>query len=167
VEDMRVAASHSSPPRAARGRRQQGDKPPSPIQKIFSLLFGMCKSQHVTEVKAQHKRRARRKDTKSVKEIHVHLNLQPPHSPIASEGEESPDIESFEERIARFDEEVPVQQWYGDTSFNGFGFDYGGMAGVSLSHPPSFDSPAPAQTHDDDDDEEEEEEGEEDDDGDE
>jgi hypothetical protein len=71
--------------------------------------FGMCKSQHTTEVKAQHERRARRKDTKSVKEIHAHLNLQPPHSPIASEGEESPDIESFEERIARFDEEVLVQ----------------------------------------------------------
>jgi hypothetical protein len=45
-----------------------------------------------------------------VKEIHAHVNLQPPHSPIASEGEESPDIKSFEERIAHFDEEVSVQQ---------------------------------------------------------
>jgi hypothetical protein len=59
-------------------------------------------------VKAQHERCARRKDIKSMKEIHAHLNLQPPCSPIASEGEESPDIESFEERIARFDEEVLV-----------------------------------------------------------
>jgi hypothetical protein len=60
-------------------------------------------------VKAQHERRARRKDTKSVKEIHAHLNLQPPHSLIASEGEESLEIESFKERIARFDVETPVQ----------------------------------------------------------
>jgi hypothetical protein len=163
VEDTIVAAPHSSPPRTARGRRQQGDKPPSPIQKIFSLLFGTCKSQHTTEMKAQHERRARRKYTKSVKEIHAHLNLQPPRSPIASEGEESLDIESFEERVARFDE-VSVQQWYGDMSFSGFSFDYGGMAGASSFHPPPFESPPPAQTHDDD---EQEEEGEEDDDDDE
>jgi hypothetical protein len=49
------------------------------------------------------------KITKLVKEIHTHLNLQPPSSPIASEGEESPEIESFEERIACFDEETPIQ----------------------------------------------------------
>jgi hypothetical protein len=97
-------------------------------------MFGMCKSQHTTDVKAQHERRARRKDTKSVKEIHAHLNLQPPRCPIASEGEESPDIESFEERVARFDVETLVQRWYGDASFSGFDFDYGGMAGASSSH---------------------------------
>jgi hypothetical protein len=102
-------APQSSPLRAARGRRQQVDKAPSPIQKIFSLLFGMCKFQHTTEVKAQHEKHARRKDTKSVKEIHAQLNLQPHRSPIASEGEESPYIESFEERIGRFDEKVLVQ----------------------------------------------------------
>jgi hypothetical protein len=54
--------------------------------------------------------------------------MEPPSSPIASEGEENPEIESFDERIARFDEETPVQQWYVDVSFSGFGFDYGGMA---------------------------------------
>jgi hypothetical protein len=42
-----------------------------------------------------------------------------------------------------------VQQWYGDASFSGFGFDYGGMAGASSSHPPPFDSPPPANSHDD------------------
>jgi hypothetical protein len=36
-----------------------------------------------------------------------------------------------------------VQQWYSDASFSGFYFDYGGMAGASLSHPPPFDSPPP------------------------
>jgi hypothetical protein len=45
-----------------------------------------------------------------MKEIHSHLYLQPPRSPIASEGEESLKIESFEARIARFDEETLVQQ---------------------------------------------------------
>jgi hypothetical protein len=104
----------------------------------------MCKSQHATDVRAQHERRERRKIIKSVKEMCTHLNLQPPNSPIASEGEESPEIKSFEERIARFDEETLVQQWYGDTNFSGFGFDYGGMARASSSHPPPNDSPPPA-----------------------
>jgi hypothetical protein len=144
VEESRAVAPHSSPPRVARGRGQPRDKPPSPIRKNFSLLFGMCKSQHATDVRAQHERRERRKITKLVKEICTHLNLQPPSSPIASEGEESPEIETFEEMIARFDEETSVQQWYGDVSFSGFGFDYGGMDGASSSHPPPVDSPPPA-----------------------
>jgi hypothetical protein len=95
VEDRRAAGGQqvSSPPRAARRSGQQGDKPTSPIRKKFSLLFLMCKSQHTIDVKAQHERCARRKDTKSMKEIHSHLNLQPPHSPIASKGEESLEIE--------------------------------------------------------------------------
>jgi hypothetical protein len=86
VEESRAAASHSSPRRAARGRGQPRDKPSSPIQKIFSLLFGMCKSQHATDIRAQHERRERRKINKSVKEIRTHLNLQPPSCLIASKG---------------------------------------------------------------------------------
>jgi hypothetical protein len=78
VEDRRVATSRSSPPRAARGRGQQGDKSPSHIQKIFSLLYGMRKSQHAADVKDQHERHERKKIIKSVKEIHAHLDLQPP-----------------------------------------------------------------------------------------
>jgi hypothetical protein len=35
----------------------------------------MCKSQHVADVKAQCEWRARKKNTKSIKEIHSHLNL--------------------------------------------------------------------------------------------
>jgi hypothetical protein len=101
----------------------------------------MCKSQYATDVRAQYERHERRKITKSVKEICTPLNLQPPSSPITSEGEESLKIESFEERIARFDEETLVQQWYSDASFSGFGFDYGGMAITSSSHPLPFDSP--------------------------
>jgi hypothetical protein len=45
MENRRAATPQdSSPPRAARGRGRQGDKPLSLIQKIFSLLFGICKS---------------------------------------------------------------------------------------------------------------------------
>jgi hypothetical protein len=154
VEDRRaVAPLDSLPPRAASGRGQQGDKPPSPIQKIFRLLFRICKSQYVVDVKAQHEKHARRKDTKSVKEIRTHLNLQPPRSPIASEGEESMEIESFKERIAHFDVETLVQQCYSDASFSGFDFYFGGTTGASSSHPPPFDSPPPAHTHDDEDNE--------------
>jgi hypothetical protein len=91
----------------------------------------MCKSQHAVDVRFQHEKR--KKITKSMKEICTLLNLQPPSFSIASEGEESPEIESFEERIARFDDETPVQQWYGDTGFRDFGFDYGGMGGASPS----------------------------------
>jgi hypothetical protein len=75
VELRGATAPRSSPPRATRGRGQQGDKPLSPIQKIFSLLFGMCKYQSATDVRAQHERHERRKITKSVKEIRTHLNL--------------------------------------------------------------------------------------------
>jgi hypothetical protein len=115
---------------------------------MINLRFGMCKSQHSADVKAQHERRARRKDTKLVKEIRAHLNLQPPHSPIASEGEESPDVESFEERLARFDTENPVQRWYGDMSFGGFSYGFESGAGTSRPHPPLFDSTPLAQTQD-------------------
>jgi hypothetical protein len=75
VEERRATVPRSSPPRAARGRGQQGDKHSSPIWKIFSLLFGMCKSQHAVDVRAQYDRCKRRKITKSVKEIRTHLNL--------------------------------------------------------------------------------------------
>jgi hypothetical protein len=111
VEKLRAATPHSSPPRAARGRGQPREKPRSLIQKKFSLLFEMCKSQHAADMKAHHERRKRKKITKLMKEICAHLNLQPPSSPIASEGEERPEIESFEERIAHFDEETLVHQW--------------------------------------------------------
>jgi hypothetical protein len=120
----------------------------------------MCQSQHAADVRVQHESRERRKITKSVREIRTHLNLQPPSSPIASKGEESPKIDSFEERIVRFDEKTLMQQWYDDASFSGFSFNYGGMAGASSSHPPPFDSPPPTnsqnivESEDDDDDDE-------------
>jgi hypothetical protein len=145
MEERRAATPHSSLPRAARGRGWQGDKPLSPIRKMLNLMFGMCKSEHAADVRAQLERRQRSKITKSVKEVHTHLNLQPPSSLIASKGEESPGIESFKERIACFDDETPVQQWYGDASLSSPGFGYGGMPGASSSHPALFDSAPLAQ----------------------
>jgi hypothetical protein len=68
VEDSRAVAPHSSPPRADRGRGQTSDKPLSPIQKKFSLLFGMCKSQHAADVKAHHERRERKKENHQINE---------------------------------------------------------------------------------------------------
>jgi hypothetical protein len=53
--------------------------------------------------------------------------------------------------LARYEVENLVQQWYVDTSFSGFGFDYGCMAGPS--HPSPFDSP-PAHIHNDEEDDE-------------
>jgi hypothetical protein len=43
VEESRAAAPHSSPPRAARGRGQPRDKPPSPIR-IFLVCCLGCAS---------------------------------------------------------------------------------------------------------------------------
>jgi hypothetical protein len=82
------------------------------------------------------------------------LNLQPPRSPIAFEGGESSDIQTFEGRKAHFDEDSLVRQWYGDASFSDFRFDFSGTAGASFSHPPPFDSPPPANPQDDEEDEE-------------
>jgi hypothetical protein len=136
VEDSRAvdASLASSPPRAARRSGQPGEKPTSLLQKLFDLIFGMCKSQHVTDVRAKYDRRVQKKDTRSVKEVHAHLNLQPSRSPIASKVEESPKIESFADRVDRFEVENPMQHWYGDTSFSR-------EANPSYSQPPLFDSP--------------------------
>jgi hypothetical protein len=67
----------------------------------------------------------------------------------------------FEERIAHFDGEIPVQQWYGDTSVSGLSFVYGGMGSASSSHPSPFESTPLVHTHEEEEEEEEEEEGEE------
>jgi hypothetical protein len=108
---------------------------------MLGLIFGLFKSQHAADVRAQHDRRARKKDTKAVKEIHTHLNLQPPRSPIASEGEESPEIESIEERVSQYEVENPCTQWYGDMSFDGFSYGVDSSADPSYTQPPPFASP--------------------------
>jgi hypothetical protein len=50
VEDKRTSAPRgSSPPRAARGRGQQGDKPPSPFRKMLALILG-CASLNILQM---------------------------------------------------------------------------------------------------------------------
>ena len=47
----------------------------SPIRKLFSAIFGMCKD---SEVQQQKEREARRKDTWTLKQISQNLKLRPP-----------------------------------------------------------------------------------------
>jgi hypothetical protein len=49
VEESRAAAPHSSPSRAARGRGQPRDKPPSPIQNILACCLG-CTSLNMPQI---------------------------------------------------------------------------------------------------------------------
>jgi hypothetical protein len=44
---------------------------------MFGMIYGLCKSQHAADVRAHHERQARKKDTKSIKQIHSHMNLHP------------------------------------------------------------------------------------------
>jgi hypothetical protein len=125
----------SSPPRAGRGSGRQSGKPPSSLRMMFGMIYGLCKSQHAADVRAHHERQARKKDTKSLKQMHAHMNLQPPRSPITSE------VESFDARMARYEVENPWTQWYSDTSFSGCGFDLGGDVGTPQTQPPPYETP--------------------------
>jgi hypothetical protein len=79
VEERRTSSSH---PRAPSGSGQQGDKPASSLQKMLRFIFGMCKPQHIVDVKAHHERRAQKKDMKLIKEFHAHSNPQPLTLPL-------------------------------------------------------------------------------------
>jgi len=140
-----VAPSSPPPPRAAKVRaRQQGassshnqDKPPSPLRKIFNMLFSMCRKQSAIEVRMHHERQERKKNTRRLKEIHSHLNLQPPCSPIGSEGDES-EVETFEHQMQSLDQEDPFAMTYGSQSSSEvFGFSSGTFAAPPPPPPPS------------------------------
>jgi len=70
----------------------------SPINKLFNLFVGMCKSQRDIEVEQQRQWRASKKERDSVKMMHNAMNLQPPRSPISPTPPE-PVIPSVEERM--------------------------------------------------------------------
>jgi hypothetical protein len=55
-----AAGGASHPPRAPPRSSSCHRSPPSPIRRLFSALFGMCKN---NEVKQRKEREARRKDT--------------------------------------------------------------------------------------------------------
>ena len=61
-----IAAGASPPPCAPPCFSSHHRSPPSPICKLFSAIFGMCKD---SEVNQQKERKARRKDTRTLKQI--------------------------------------------------------------------------------------------------
>ena len=74
--------------------------PPSPICKIFSAIFGMCKDIRTCQLK---EREVRRKDTQTLKQIASRLELDPPRSPLLDEAASEPETE--EQQHGRYDAE--------------------------------------------------------------
>ena len=83
------APSHSSSCRRS---------PPSPIRKMLSAIFGMCKDIRTYQ---RQEREARRKDTRTLKQIASRLELVPPRSPLLDEAGSEPETE--EQQQARYD----------------------------------------------------------------
>ena len=89
-----------------------------------------------------------------MKLLHQQSNLQPPRSPIASEGEQSPEIESFEARMSCYEQENPYSSWFGDIDISGAIF---GPGGAGTSQVPPFNPPPPPPNNDENDEEDDEE----------
>lgn len=77
------------------------------------MLFGICCSQYDADVRHREERIARKRDTRAIKLLCQQNNI--PRSPI--EPEEEPEMETFEERMTRYEEQNPYQEWYRDSSF--------------------------------------------------
>ena len=73
---------------------------PSPIRKMFSAIFGMCRD---IQTRQRRERGARRKDTRTLKLITQNLELNPPRSPLLDEDLSDP--ETKEQRQVRYDRE--------------------------------------------------------------
>ena len=70
-----AAAGRASPlPHAPSRSSSHRHSPPSPIRKMFSAIFGMCKD---IQTYQQKEREARRKDTQTLKQIAARLELDP------------------------------------------------------------------------------------------
>ena len=54
---------------------------------MFSAIFGMCKDIQTCQ---QKEREARRKDTRTLKQIAARLELEPPRSPLLDEAASEP-----------------------------------------------------------------------------
>ena len=74
--------------------------PPSPICKMFSAIFGMCKDIWTYQ---QKEREPRRKDTWTLKKIASRLELDPPRSPLSDKAASEPKTE--EQQQGRYDAE--------------------------------------------------------------
>ena len=84
-----VAAGASPSPRAPSRSSRRGS-PPSPIRRLFSSIFGTCRD---IQTRQQKEREARRKDTRTLKQIASRLELDPPRSPLSDEAASEPEIE--------------------------------------------------------------------------
>ena len=93
-----VGGGASPPPRASPHSSSCHGDPPSPIHRVFSSIFGMCRD---IQVRQQKERKARRKDTRTLKQIAGRLELMPPRSPLSDEATSEP--ETKEEQQARYD----------------------------------------------------------------
>jgi hypothetical protein len=90
----------SPPPRAPSRSSSRRGRPPSPIRKFFSSIFGMCKDIHIRQ---REERKARRKDTRTLKLISQSLELDPPRSLISDD--ETSELETEEQQQVRYDRE--------------------------------------------------------------
>ena len=96
-----AAAGRASPlPHAPSRSSSRRRSPPSPIHKMFGAIFGMCKE---IQVRQQNERKARRKDTRTLKQIAARLELDPPRSPLSDEAASEPKTEKQQQ--ARYDTE--------------------------------------------------------------
>jgi hypothetical protein len=75
---------------------QQREKSSSLLKKMFGLLFDMCCSHHVVEVRLHEKRKARKKLQKDMKEVKQALYPNRTPSPLGSEEKESNPPTPFE-----------------------------------------------------------------------
>ena len=66
----------------------------------FSSIFGMCRD---IQTRQQKEREARRKDTRTLKQIASNLELDPPRSPLLDEASSEPQTE--EQQQGRYDVE--------------------------------------------------------------
>ena len=103
--------SHCNGPYSRRGgsRSQNWKKPPSPIRKMFNMIFGMCKS---TNDVVHKERERRKKDTLRLKKLQEAMLPNDPPSPIGSEGQQS-EPETMEQMNARYQQEDYWGQLYG------------------------------------------------------
>ena len=67
---------------------------------MFSAIFEMCRD---IQTRQQKEREARRKDTRTLKQITTRLELDPPRSPLSYEATSEPRTE--EQQQARYDRE--------------------------------------------------------------
>ena len=95
-----AAAGASPPPHAPSHFSSCCGSPPSPIRRLFSSIFGMCRD---IQTQQQKEREARRKDTRTLKQIASRLELDPPRSPLSDEA--ASEQETEEQQQARYDRE--------------------------------------------------------------